>query len=423
MQSRDAVFIGDVRVRSQREQEPDDIGAPVRGGLEHRAGRADVFRMLCRETPRGGVVHAHARGDEAGQGLQRHGRGAMPFEQGPDLVKAVELGHLVQRPAAVGVDCVGVRAVLQQPGGAAQVVLSHGVAEQIVERPQAEAAAEPWLVVGIVPLRRLARGRRSRPEPLVPARVVADDGGVVERLGVEGLRAAVQQELGQGDIMGVGRLHSFAQPDHPTEHGEGIVPAVVEAGVGIGAGVHQPPGDFEGVVLAGAWDAGIGEIEQGLPVQRARLARRRCRIGAQPTLDLAEVSADDRQGQALAREAGLPLDDPARQKRIPAPAVAKHDVDPFAPAQPPLGHGAGRGLELAPAGQAVLAGEGELDIAQAGSGRGGPQRIGQAGAGLGIARAQRLQPSLGLLAQGVHTGGGGELAAHGTFLPSSPGVR
>ena len=95
---------------------------------------------------------------------------------------------------------------------------------------------------------------------------------VVERLAVVGVGAGLEEQAGQGQCLAVGRLVGLvlSPAEGAGEGGEGVVAVPEVAGVGVGAGVEEEPGDGQRVVAGRvAVDAGVGEVEQRLPVERA----------------------------------------------------------------------------------------------------------------------------------------------------------
>ncbi|MEP7099378.1 MAG: hypothetical protein ABI781_02645, partial [Burkholderiales bacterium] len=161
----------------------------------------------------------------------------------------------------------------------------------------------------------------------------------------------------------------FAGAEHAGEHLEGVAPAVVPGRVGVGAGVKQRARDLHRVGLV-ARQSGIGQAEQRRPAQRA--AREGCggRVDGEAAFDLGEVAGRDRGVEVVGGDLGQSRQHPGRCALIAAPGdAAQHAVDPLGVRLARLREVVQGLLERAPAGLPVLAGEGELHIAQARLGR------------------------------------------------------
>ncbi len=255
-----------------------------------------------------------------------------------------------------------------------------------------------------------------RPEHVEPVRVVADDRRVIERLRVERVGAALEQELCELVRALVRRLHALAEPDHAGEHLERIVPTVVPGRVRVGAAIEQRARDLDRR-LSAAGPTQVGEVEQRRPVERPARARCGGWIRPEPALDLFEVPGGYRAVEIERRDFGVLLEEPRHDGLIGSfeDRTAQHLV---------------RGLanlalarlerveQRAPAGQAVLARERELHRAQ----RDllfvvARERAAQARKCCSVAGLERLQPLLRFFLEGFETGTRTDRAGHDTFLP------
>jgi hypothetical protein len=166
------------------------------------------------------------------------------------------------------------------------------------------------------------------PEKLQPGGVVAGDRGVVERLGVIGVGAALDQQRGECRGPWMRRLGALAFADHAGEDGEGILPVIGEAGIGVSAAVEQHPVDGESFGIA-ARQPRIGEVEQRLPVERPAFAARRGRIGGQPAFDRSPVAGRDGGIEAMRPEFRRSRQQARRRRRVPLSGGAEQDLRPL----------------------------------------------------------------------------------------------
>jgi len=359
-------------------------------------------------------IVTHAGGDELRRSSERHALGTVALEQRDDFGKTFELRFDMHPTTAVRLYGVRIGAVLEQPGDALHMPLPDGVAEQIVERGATIAAADS--AFDAAPAIGLAARFAVMPEDVEPSHVVALDAGVIEHLRVERIGAARDEQLDQflgARMFGAARL---ALADHPAEQSEGILPIVAEARGGIGAMVEQEVGDLDRMELA-ARQSAIGEIKDRLPLVRSALFGRSAHVAREPASDFVKVAARHCGMDRVTRQPREAAADAGRSAVLVLPCEPQRLVDQFGRAAPRVGD---RFDQVAPTRQAVVAGDGELDVAQAGLDRRVGQDRYQSSARTGVARAQCLEPGLGFLLEAFEIGIGRERTAHwNAFLPLS----
>jgi hypothetical protein len=247
------------------------------------------------------------------------------------------------------------------------MIVTHGVAEQIVER------AAPFgteAVMTLVPAFRAAMRLALAPEIVEPARIVVIDRGVVEHLRGERIGAAGNEQVRQLLDQRMLAAALLAMADHAVEQRERIVPIVDEPCGGVGAMIEQQGSNLDRMRFR-AGETAVGEIQDRLPVERAALLFRRSRFVRQMPLHLVEIAAKRSEMERVARETGHArgnAHEDARGTRL----VAVPGLGGLEQQIGKLGMAAEREREIVehfpegcPAGQAELTGKRELDMAQA----------------------------------------------------------
>src|SRR5262245_26936794 len=120
---------------------------------------------------------------------------------------------------------IGVGAMHKEPFGSSEVIGRDSVAEQIIDG--VHVAAERGRGY-LSPLLKTSTPFGPGPEKVEPRRVVVRDRGIVERLRVVGISAALDQQQGQFLRLRVRWSVAFAMADHTGEDLERIAPAIVE---------------------------------------------------------------------------------------------------------------------------------------------------------------------------------------------------
>ncbi len=237
---------------------------------------------------------------------------------------AVNEGFFAHGALGVGMWTIRVCAVHQQPFGPSEMVVGHGIAEQVVDGSALQ------YTVG------RARGSPSiqqpaplalRPQSFQPVRVVARDRGVVERLRVVGACAALDQQGGERLGLRVRRLNPFAQANDTGQDFERVVPSVVPAGVRVGAPIEQCSRNLQRMRVAPG-QARIGQIEERLPAQRAAFAVGGSGIAGQTPFDLGEISGRHGDVQIFGADIGPPREHALRGSPIALPRCRpQYDLD------------------------------------------------------------------------------------------------
>ena len=273
-------LIHDVDVHAEIEQQLDEI-APVRSrGHEHDIGVAQVFGMQRGEPPDFGAIEVAARDSERDVVVGRCVARTVTFEQLGHRGVAVQQRLVDRAPLAVRVLRRPASAARERPFGAARMVVRDRDAQDQIEPADRHLFADQHGA----PFVRDAASLGMRPKHIEPVRVVVDDRRVVERLRVERIRAALEQELGELVRALVRRLNTLAETDHAGQHLERIVPTVVPRRVRVRAAVEQRARDAteRSAPRANADTRGRAAAATRMGRPRATRPRDRRQAGARP---------------------------------------------------------------------------------------------------------------------------------------------
>jgi hypothetical protein len=233
-----------------------------------------------------------------------------------DVGFAVHESFLALQPAAVGMPAACARTVREQPLRSPSVSVGHCETQHEVESVRRQLAAR--LALGRrAPLVGGAAARGFRPEHLEPVRVVVHDRRVVERLRVERLGAALEQQRHELVRAFVRRLDALPERDHAGHDRERIVPVVVPARIRVGTAVEQRARDLHRARGA-ARQAHVREIQKRRPLEWTAGARRALGIGRETAFDLLEVTRGDRGVEIDLRDPGMLRKEPRGNRMVAA---------------------------------------------------------------------------------------------------------